>query len=135
MAHADRDAEAIQSAERRGDPFLVYRDAHGRLQVLSLPDTWDAATIGRGSRATVILAWDEEVSRVHAELKRVGDDWTLVDDGLSRNGTFVNGERISRRRRLRDGDELLLGDTLIRFHAPFQALDETAVARRPPPST
>ena len=31
-------------------------------------------------------------------------DWTVVDDGLSRNGTYVNGERIHGRRRLVDGD-------------------------------
>jgi hypothetical protein len=73
-------------ARRRGDPYLVYPDGHGREQVLSLPDTWDRITFGRGMGATVVLAWDEEVSRTHAELQRIGDDWALVDDGLSRNG-------------------------------------------------
>ena len=31
---------------------------------------------------------------MHAELERVGEEWTLADDGLSRNGSFVNGERV-----------------------------------------
>ena len=34
-----------------------------------------------------------------------------MDDGLSRNGTFVNGERLSGRRRLTDGDTLRFGGT------------------------
>ena len=61
------------------------------------------------------LAWDERVSRVHAALDPVGSDWTLVDDGLSRNGTFLNGDRLTGRRRLRDGDTFVLGSTSFRF--------------------
>ena len=120
-------------ARRLGDPYLVYLDGHGREQVLSLPDTWDQVTFGRGMSATVILAWDEEVSRTHAELRRIGDDWALVDDGLSRNGSFVNDERVAGRRRLRDGDELRLGDTRIRFSAPFEGLDRTRTSIDVPP--
>jgi pSer/pThr/pTyr-binding forkhead associated (FHA) protein len=121
------DAE-LAAAERRGDPFLVWRDSRARQQVLSLLDSWDRVTIGRGPSANVGLSWDSEVSRIHAEVVRVGDDWAVVDDGLSRNGTFVNGERIERRRRLRDGDELRVGDTAVGFRAPFQARDQTQVA-------
>ena len=55
--------------------------------------------------------WDSEVSRLHAQLEPVGRDWIVVDDGLSRNGTFVNGERVNGRRRLRDGDRLVFGET------------------------
>ena len=56
----------------------------------------------------------------------------MVDDGLSRNGTFVNGERVTRRRRLLDGDELRIGSTTIRFRAPFEAGEHTLVdAPRP----
>ncbi|MFL5870662.1 MAG: FHA domain-containing protein [Solirubrobacterales bacterium] len=130
--HGEVSAAELQ-ARRRGDPYLVYRDGHGREQVLSLPDTWDRITFGRGMAATVILAWDEDVSRTHAELHRIGDDWALVDDGLSRNGSFVNGERVSGRRRLRDGDELRLGDTRITFRAPFEASDRTRTAHEVPP--
>jgi len=133
MGEAEEVSAELRDARRLGDPYLVYRDGGGRQRVLSLPDTWDQLTIGRGMGATVSLAWDEEVSRTHAELQRLGDDWALIDDGLSHNGSFVNGERISRRRRLRDGDELRFGDTTIRFHAPFQAMDETRTAMQLPP--
>ena len=40
------------------------------------------------------LGFDLEVSRAHALLELVGGRWTVVDDGLSRNGTFVNGSRV-----------------------------------------
>jgi pSer/pThr/pTyr-binding forkhead associated (FHA) protein len=42
----------------------------------------------------------------------------VIDDGLSRNGTYVNGERIAGRRRLRDGDRLCFGETPVLFRAP-----------------
>jgi hypothetical protein len=61
---------------------------------------------------------------VHAVLEPVGGAWTLVDDGLSRNGSFVNGERMRGRRRLADGDVIMLGHTLMAFSAA--AADDTA---------
>jgi pSer/pThr/pTyr-binding forkhead associated (FHA) protein len=79
--------------------------------------------------ADVALTWDPGVSRVHAELARLADDWTVVDDGLSRNGTFVNGERVEGRRRRFDGDILRCGETDLSFHSPFQSSDPT---RGPP---
>jgi hypothetical protein len=51
----------------------------------------------------------------------------LVDDGLSRNGSFVNGERILGRRRLDDGDVLRIGRTNLVFRAPGPQPESTAV--------
>jgi pSer/pThr/pTyr-binding forkhead associated (FHA) protein len=93
---------------------LVYRDDAGTQRFVPL-EGQSSLTVGRGSGCTVRLAWDERVSRVHAGLDRVGDDWTLVDDGLSRNGTFLNGERLNGRRRLRDGDTFVIGSTSFSF--------------------
>jgi pSer/pThr/pTyr-binding forkhead associated (FHA) protein len=128
----DPEAPAIAEAERRGDPYLAWADRHDPTQVLSLPENWDKVTIGRGPSCDVGLPWDGEVSRVHAELVKIGDDWAVVDDGLSRNGTFVNGERIEGRRRLISGDELRCGETTLAYRAPFAADDSTRVAQRPP---
>jgi pSer/pThr/pTyr-binding forkhead associated (FHA) protein len=75
-------------------------------------------TIGRRPSNPIGLAWDTNVSRVHAQLERVGDSWTVADDGLSRNGTWVNGERLTGRRRLIDGDVVRCGDTMIAFCDP-----------------
>ena len=55
------------------------------------------------------------VSRVHARLLRAHTSWVLVDDG-SRNGTFVNGKRITRAT-LSDGDVFECGRTLFVFRA------------------
>ncbi len=45
----------------------------------------------------------------------------IEDDGLSRNGTFVNGDRLQGQRTLRDGDVIQAGDTLIGFRDPEAA--------------
>jgi pSer/pThr/pTyr-binding forkhead associated (FHA) protein len=64
------------------------------------------------------MPWDDEVSRLHAELVLSGEDWTLSDHGLSLNGTFVNGEPVGGRRRLKDGDALRVGTTVLVFRNP-----------------
>lgn len=72
-------------------------------------------TVGRSATVDVRLPNDPLVSRVHARLEWVACRWSVVDDGLSRNGTFVNGRRLTGRRVLHDGDEVRIGSTLLRF--------------------
>jgi pSer/pThr/pTyr-binding forkhead associated (FHA) protein len=104
-------------AERQGQPFLVFRDGDGAQQIVRLTPELSTLTIGRAPGTDVCLSWDEGVSRVHAELARVGPDWTVADDGLSQNGTFVNGKRVTGRVRLRDGDVLAFASTQVAFRA------------------
>jgi FHA domain/Bacterial regulatory proteins, luxR family len=104
-------------AVRRGTAFLLFRDGSGRQRIVELPPTADRLTIGRRSTSNIALEWDTQVSRLHAELERIGDDWTLSDDGLSQNGSFVNGTRLGHRHRLKDGDTLRFGLTNIVFCA------------------
>ena len=109
-------------AERAGDPFLVLRDGDGAQQIVRLGDKAPARlSIGRNASNDVSLPWDEEVSRLHAELERIGGEWTISDDGLSRNGTFVNGSRVAGRVRLRDGDAIRAGATTIAYRRPSAA--------------
>jgi hypothetical protein len=118
------EVKARLDAERRGGPFLVYRDG-GDAQVIVFLD--GPVTVGRRPERDVALPWDSEVSRLHAQLEPVGSDWIVVDDGLSRNGTYVNGARVNGRRRLRDGDRLVFGETPVQFRAPVDAdADSTA---------
>jgi pSer/pThr/pTyr-binding forkhead associated (FHA) protein len=105
-------------AERAGDPFVVYRDADGDQRIVALAADRREATIGRHGECDLLLDWDEQVSGLHAELRRSAGHWLVVDDGLSRNGTFVNGERVVGQRRLRDGDQLEVGKTLLIFRRP-----------------
>ncbi|MBE2318008.1 FHA domain-containing protein [Solirubrobacter sp. CPCC 204708] len=83
-------------------------------------------TIGRRPERDIPLTWDSEVSRLHAQLEPVGPDWVVSDDGLSRNGTYVNGERVNGRRRLKDGDRIVAGETALTFRAPKDVSDSTA---------
>ena len=105
-------------AERRGRPFLVFRDGGGAQRIQDLDDVPERLTIGRSPEREVALTWDNEVSRLHATIEHVGDEWTLVDDGRSHNGSFIDGARVHGRRRLRDGDAISLGQTTIVFRSP-----------------
>ena len=109
-------------AERLGVPFLLYRDGDRTQVVVALES--ERLTIGRRSANDVALAWDPEVSRLHAALERIGAEWVLCDEGLSHNGTWVNGARVQGRHRLRAGDVVAVGETLIAFWAPAGASAE-----------
>jgi pSer/pThr/pTyr-binding forkhead associated (FHA) protein len=104
-------------AERRGLPFLLYLDGDGRQQIVDLSIADASVSIGREASSAIALMWDTEVSRLHAVLERVGGAWTLTDDGLSRNGSFVNGRRLRGRRRLANGDSITVGHTLLVFRS------------------
>jgi pSer/pThr/pTyr-binding forkhead associated (FHA) protein len=119
QAHSATPAELREriEAERRGRPFLVFRDGDGAQRLLDLA-ALERVSIGRGSGNELSLPWDTEVSRLHAELEAIAGEWTVSDDGLSRNGTYVNGKRVRGRQRLEEGDELRLGGTRMVFRAP-----------------
>ena len=115
--------QARLEAERRGAPFLLFHDGAGRQVIHELaPGT---ITVGRTAECDVELGWDREVSRLHAQLETAGGQWLLVDDGLSRNGSLVNGERVQGRRRLRDGDRLCFGETPVIYRGPQDAAETT----------
>ena len=107
-------------AERAGLPFFVFRDGQEQHTIYVLADR-ERVTLGRSPAAEVALTWDDEVSRVHAELCRVGEEWTLVDDGLSLNGSSINGTVVHGRRRLHDGDTIRVGNTVLLFRHPGEA--------------
>lgn len=68
-------------------------------------------TVGRGGGCALVLADDHYASTVHARVFRRGKD-LYVDDLGSRNGTFVNGKRITTTTRLRRGDRIQFGQTV-----------------------
>ena len=112
------DLEARRAAERSGAPFLLLRDDQRVQQIVRLDPGSGSVTVGRRHEADVALAWDPEVSRLHAELEFKAGEWTLCDDGYSQNGTYVNGLRMHGRRRLTDGDLVRIGQTSIAFCDP-----------------
>jgi hypothetical protein len=84
----------------------------------------DRMRIGRLDTCEIVISHDD-VSREHATLRREGERWVVQDLG-SRNGTAVNGERRTKAP-LQDGDQISLGDMILRF------VDEAAPD--PPPAT
>jgi pSer/pThr/pTyr-binding forkhead associated (FHA) protein len=71
----------------------------------------DELTVGRGGGCGIVITEDQFVSTVHARVYRRGDE-LLVEDLGSRNGTFVNGERVTAPTRLKRGDRVQFGQTV-----------------------
>jgi FHA domain len=95
----------------------------GRLVVLASPALGDgdeivldtqAITFGRGRTNDIPLLDDEYASTRHARIEPRRDGIWLEDIG-STNGTFVNGIRLTRERRLAPGDVVRIGETDLRF--------------------
>ncbi|MGI8801789.1 MAG: FHA domain-containing protein [Solirubrobacteraceae bacterium] len=130
-AASARELKALIEAERACLPFLHWRDGAGQQHILMLPADRARVTIGRREQSDVPLEWDLEVSRAHALLEPVGEAWTLVDDGLSRNGSSVNGSRVHGRQRLHNRDRMCFGNTHVIFHEPVGPEGTDSTARAP----
>jgi hypothetical protein len=111
--------QSLVLAERRRCPFLFLRNGHGEVEIVALDS--ERLVIGRAPGSDLEIAWDPRVSGIHASLEYRASHWTIEDDGLSRNGTFVGGERLGGQRVLRDGDVITLGSTRLGFRDPGPA--------------
>jgi pSer/pThr/pTyr-binding forkhead associated (FHA) protein len=95
----------------------------------------DRVTLGAADANDVVISWDQTVSGLHAVLERIGEAGWVVKDLSSRNGTFVNGERIWGERPLYPGDEIRVGGTRILFRSDQPTPEQrTTVGPEPPPS-
>lgn len=97
-------------------------------RTFELPEN-EPQLIGRSSEALPMS--DNAVSRAHAELTPDVGNWYIRDLG-SQNGTYVNGDRITDRTRLRAGDQIRIGQTLFVFGVSNPA--EAEVVRLTGPS-
>jgi pSer/pThr/pTyr-binding forkhead associated (FHA) protein len=104
---------------------MPAKPAAGRLVVLESPALEDGdvfaldsrpITVGRGTNNDLALAGDEFASGRHARFERRRDGVWLEDIG-STNGTFVNGIRLTRERRLAPGDVVRIGETDLRYES------------------
>jgi hypothetical protein len=103
------DAAAKMGIERSGAE-LVVMDGDKPRERISI--TRSPVVIGRLSTNDVVLS-DPNVSRRHAELRRDGNDWMIVDLG-STNGTMVNG-KLAKEHKLKDGDKISFGTSELVF--------------------
>lgn len=85
--------------------------------------TWqigEELTLGRAAGATVQLI-DLQVSRLHATIRRQDEQYVLFD-ASSRNGVFVNDQRVSREQVLKPLDEISIGASRFLFEGPERLL-------------
>jgi DNA-binding CsgD family transcriptional regulator len=90
-------------------------------------------TLGTDPANDLPLPADPTLSRLHAVLERYGAGW-CVRDLDSRNGTFVNGQRVWRERPLRPGDELRVGTTRLVYRSDEPTAGTGTQASEPPPA-
>src|SRR3954453_6523716 len=101
--------------------------------VLRVPLTTDRVTIGKASENGIAVD-DSTVSHMHAVLEQFAPGWCVNDLGSS-NGTWVNGERVWSQQRLRDGDEIRIGQTRLLFRDVDARHPPTEVDEGPPTLT
>ncbi|TWT66313.1 Transcriptional regulatory protein ZraR [Posidoniimonas polymericola] len=92
--------------------YLVIREGSKWTDVFRLVEG-ESVTVGRAP-TNVICIKDERCSRVHSEVFLSQGNWTLRDLD-SRNGTFVNGDRVSEDRVLTPGDIVRIGSSHLAF--------------------
>ena len=95
---------------------ITRGNSTGRRIVIS---SWPA-TIGRDVTNLVSLD-DERVSRNHARIKK-RDRLYVIEDLQSKNGTYVNGDKVANTT-LQSGDKVLIGDTELTFMTPEAQVD------------
>jgi len=116
--------EEETEAGRESALLLVFLSGPARGQ--SHLVTGKITSIGRRSRDNDIAVFDPGISNRHAEIRRTPDGFMLVDVG-SRNGTFLNGERVTRAS-LKVGDKIALGTTVIEVREPTAGVEAAAAA-------
>jgi len=79
----------------------------------------EAVPLGRASEQVPLS--DLTVSRRHAKLEWTSNSWVLVDEGGA-NGVFINGVKISKPTKLKVGDQIRLGSSLLVFGAPVHSV-------------
>jgi pSer/pThr/pTyr-binding forkhead associated (FHA) protein len=107
---------------------MVRLDVHDGASRRSIDIDADCVRIGRDQACEIVLPGDPTVSRVHATLQRLGDDW-LLEDGSSRNGTYVNGARVGSPVRVEPGDRVSIGNFVVVLGADDGHAIETVAAQ------
>ncbi len=111
LGAAEADAERAKLGARAARFVAVTGPGLRRGSAIEVAST---TVVGRDVDSGIRLDGDEFASAQHARIElRDGGVW--VEDLGSTNGTFVNGDKVKRKRRLRAGDALRVGQTELRL--------------------
>ena len=116
--------EVVPAQPRTSDTLtrrvaLLRRDSGGEI-TLGL----DLVSLGRGSDNHIVVA-DQAASRRHALIQRSAEAYWIDDLGSS-NGTWVNRDRVTEPRKLKDGDIIHIGDTRLVFQLVTETLQHAS---------
>ncbi len=111
----------VRESQQQVQAYLIVLSGPevGRMHKLESPEI----TLGRSADNSMRIN-DVGISRRHARLVR-DHSGIYIEDMKSANGTFLNGNRLSNRLQLRDGDKITLGSTTILKFTYHDKLDET----------
>ncbi|HXB66004.1 MAG TPA: FHA domain-containing protein [Solirubrobacteraceae bacterium] len=119
------DQRRVDAKVREGLPVAVWRSSD-ELKMVSLEVSVEPHLIGRAGTATVRLR-DRTVSSSHAVIEVASPADVYVNDSGSLNGTFLNGVRVHRRVRLKDGSALRCGVEWVLIRLPMNGEATVAV--------
>ena len=111
-------------APQQGLRELLIHTPDGKTRSLQLDR--DRFSLGRSSSNELCYADDAGLSRQHLVLERRGEDWVLRDLG-SKNGTFVNGNRIAEACTLGPNDRVTAGHLILEFADKIAAPANTVI--------
>lgn len=123
---ADQKLIAGEKEVQEGDVFVIDRKKHIAVCVLEYHAEVtqkfkltgrEQTILGRGRECDMLLPGNN-ISRRHATIVNRGGRWWISDNN-SRNGTFVNQERLTEERELTDGCAISIGDYTIRYKDDF----------------
>jgi DNA-binding NarL/FixJ family response regulator len=115
------------------------REVRPQIEVIAGVRSWrleleaDRSIVGTAAENDIVLTDDSTASHLHAVLEHFAAGWCVTDLGSS-NGTWVNGERTWGPRRLRDGDEIRVGQTRLVFRDPLTTAGPVTEAEQEAPA-
>ncbi len=135
LGEAAESASVVRTVARFGYAFaadVAVEDGAAPARYLLAGEAGDfvlagEVLIGRGPECAVRLT-SSDVSRVHARVRVRGDE-VLLDDRDSKNGTWVNGGRITQPVVLEEGDEVVVGEHRLLFRSSA-TMESTRTAER-----
>ncbi len=90
--------------------LILSENEFGRTFIIDQP----SVTVGRGTNSDFVIN-DPLISKEHFKVTCDDEDKYYIEDIDSKNGTFLNGKRITKKNRILYSDRIVAGTTILRF--------------------